>query len=342
MAATRTARRPQARQTHDVQRYLHALFGREQAGALIEVRYRHRDLMRRDFFAHTDTYAAARRILRLGLRTDVYVGVAPRSAVTGAEDAITVAGGKDAISRLWALWADLDDPQAQRALDELPVAPAIVIASGTPGHVHAYWPLRLPVSTQVAEAANRRLAAHLHADTGAVTNAATILRPPGTYSFKTVPPTPVVLERLQMDLTTVYAATATLAPDPTPPPSAAPAAPRPSRRGGRDPLRQLDPGHYVSVLTGQPVGRSRKIRCPLHEDRTPSFHVYEHPQQGWYCFGCRRHGHTVYDLASALWGLQTQGEEFLQLRARLYELFLPGQSPPVLIGRHPRAPQRDR
>ena len=80
MAATRTARRPQARQTHDVQRYLHALFGREQAGALIEVRYRHRDLMRRDFFAHTDTYAAARRILRLGLRTDVYVGVAPRSA----------------------------------------------------------------------------------------------------------------------------------------------------------------------------------------------------------------------------------------------------------------------
>ena len=231
---------------------------------------------------------------------------------------------------MWVLWADLDHPDAHDALDGLPVAPAIVIASGTPGHLHAYWPLQVPVSPPVAEAANRRLAAHLHADSGAVTNAATILRPPGTYSFKSVPPTPVVLQRLDMELTTVYAATAALAPDPTPPPSAtcAPLPVRSSRRGRRDPLRQLDPALYVSVLTGQPVGRSRKIRCPLHEDRTPSFHVYEHPREGWYCFGCKRHGHSVYDLASALWGLQTQGAEFLQLRARLYALFLPGQSPP--------------
>ncbi|MCA1679675.1 MAG: hypothetical protein LC777_12375, partial [Actinobacteria bacterium] len=31
-------------------------------------------------------------------------------------------------------------------------------------------------------------------------------------------------------------------------------------------------------------------------------HVYEHPEQGWHCFGCKRHGHSAYDLAGALWG----------------------------------------
>jgi hypothetical protein len=320
---TRAARAPQARATGDVERYLRALFQRESAGAFIEVRYRHRDDMRRHFFEHTDTYAAARTIARLGLSTDVYVGVAARASKH--------AGGKDAIQRVWTLWADLDDVDARDRLEQLPVAPAIVIASGTAGHLHTYWPLARPVSIQAAETANRRLAAQLDADTGAVTNAATILRPPGTYSFKTDPPTPVVLERLDDELTTVYAVTAGIAADPTP--AAATASPAGAPRPGEDPLRALDPAHYVSALTGQAVGRSRKISCPFHEDRTPSFHVYERPEDGYYCFGCRRHGHTAYDLASALWSLQTRGEDFLELRARLYELLLPGVSAPVTVRR---------
>jgi hypothetical protein len=136
-----------------------------------------------------------------------------------------------------------------------------------------------------------------------------------------------VLERLNDDLTTVYA-TAGIADDPTPPaPAAAPATSTP--RPGADPLRGLDPAHYVSVLTGQAVGRSRKVSCPFHDDRTPSFHVYERPEEGYYCFGCRRYGHTAYDLASELWGLRTRGEDFLELRARLYALLLPGLQPPV-------------
>jgi len=107
-------------------------------------------------------------------------------------------------------------------------------------------------------------------------------------------------------------------------------------------LRALDPDHYVRVLTGQVVGRSRKIRCPFHEDRTPSMHVYESPADGWYCFGaCKRHGHSVYDLAGAMWGLQTHGADFLELRARLYELFLPGQTPPN-PPRRARTPSRSR
>jgi sarcosine oxidase delta subunit len=166
---TRVARPAQARATEDVERYLRALFARESPGAFIEVRYRHHDDMRRHFFAHTDTFAAARTIARLGLSSDVYVGVAARRSKH--------AGGKDAIRRVWTLWADLDDVDAHQRLDELPVAPAILIASGSAGHRHAYWPLARPVSIAAAETANRRLAAHLHADTGAVTNAATILRP---------------------------------------------------------------------------------------------------------------------------------------------------------------------
>jgi hypothetical protein len=309
----------QARETRDIEHYLAALFGREDRRAYIEVRYRHGDTMRRHFLAHTDTFAAARTIARLGLSSDVYVGVAPRRSPD--------AGGKDAIERVWTLWADIDTPDAHDALRTVPVAPAILIGSGTPGHLHAYWPLCQPVSITAAEAANRRLAAQLGADAGAVTNAATILRPPGTYSFKTTPPTPVLAHRLDPGLTTLQAATDAIADDQSPP---APATPVPRSRppAGSDPLRALDPAHYVSVLTGQTVGRSRKISCPFHEDRTPSFHVYEHPEDGWFCFGCKRHGHTVYDLASALWGLQTCGSEFVELRGRLYALFVPGTRPP--------------
>jgi len=157
-------------------------------------------------------------------------------------------------------------------------------------------------------------------------------RPPGSYSFKSKPPAPVVLERLEADLTTAAAVTAGIAADPTPPIAAAAKSTslRPTVRPGQDPLRALDPAHYVSVLTGQVVGRSRKICCPLHhDDNTPSFHVYEDPARGWYCFGaCKCHGHSVYDLAGAMWHLQTRGADFVELRRRLYELFLPGQTPP--------------
>jgi len=241
---------PQARETADVQRYLRALFGGYEPGALIEVRSRYRGGMRAAFFDATDTFTAARTIVREGLRTDVYVAVAARRRR---------AGGKQAIEEIRTLWADLDTPNARAALEALPVAPAIVIASGTTGHLHAYWPLTDPVRVAVAEQANRRLAAQLGADSGAVTNAATILRPPGTYSYKSTPPTPVVLEHLTPTTSTLDAVTAGIAEDPAPP---GPQATQPSTRALRsaqDPLRALDPARYVSVLTGQPVGRSRKI-----------------------------------------------------------------------------------
>jgi len=318
----------QARDTDDIQRYLRALFERDEPGALIEVRHRHGEGMRSAFFAHTDTTAAARSIVRLASGTDVYVGVAPRARR---------AGGRDAIERVWSLWADLDDADAAAALDDLPVAPAIVIASGSPGHLHAYWPLATAISVAAAEEGNRRLAAQLQGDSGAVTNASTILRPPATYSHKTVPPTPVVLQHLNDATTNLCAVTAGIAADPV--------AARTRRneptvaRRGQNPLRALDPALYVSMLTGQPVGGSRKVRCPFHEDRTASLHVYEAPEDGWYCFGCKRYGHTVYDLASAMWNLDTRGADFIDLRQRLYDLFLPG---PDLRCGHGRTSMRPR
>jgi len=33
-------------------------------------------------------------------------------------------------------------------------------------------------------------------------------------------------------------------------------------------------------------------------------------------------------VATPLWGLQTRGDEFLELRERLYALLLPGVTPP--------------
>lgn len=82
------------------------------------------------------------------------------------------------------------------------------------------------------------------------------------------------------------------------------APPRPqTQRSEEDWLRGLEPVRYVADLAGVAVPGPGKIRCPLpdHGDRTPSFHVYETPEDGWFCFGCRRGG-DVFTLAALLCG----------------------------------------
>jgi DNA primase len=74
------------------------------------------------------------------------------------------------------------------------------------------------------------------------------------------------------------------------------------------------------VLTGQSVPRSRKVHCPLHEDRTASLHVYPDAARGWFCFGCRRGG-SVYDLASAIWRIEPRGAGFVAIADRLRSMF---------------------
>jgi hypothetical protein len=83
-------------------------------------------------------------------------------------------------------------------------------------------------------------------------------------------------------------------------------------------LLEIEPPDYVQVLTGIEVPRSGVICCPLpdHDERTPSFKVYEDPERGWFCFGCCRGG-TIYDLGAALWSMSTRGPAFHDLRREL-------------------------
>jgi DNA primase len=63
------------------------------------------------------------------------------------------------------------------------------------------------------------------------------------------------------------------------------------------------------------IPRSRKIACPFHEERTPSFHVYRHHFK---CFGCGARG-DIFDFAALLWGfaLPLRGRAFWDVANRL-------------------------
>ncbi len=147
--------------------YLATLAGNDLTRSLLEVRYRrHNGGMRRRFYPTRQLDECVALIIQLGQRVDVYVGVAPRTRPFGA---------REAIKNVWCLWADIDGPKATRQLERFAPAPAMVIASGSPHSVHAYWPLRTPLGVDDAEGANRRLA---HAfQTDAVWDAPRILRP---------------------------------------------------------------------------------------------------------------------------------------------------------------------
>ncbi len=163
--------------------------------------------------------------------------------------------------------------------------------------------------------ANRRLAFALGADVASA-EAARILRPPGTVNHKHHSPAPVLLETCAPERR--YALHELVGPLADPPDDRRATRRRRPGRGG-DPLRAVEPAVYVQRLTGQVVGGSRKVRCPLHDDATPSLHVYPDPKRGWYCFGCRAGG-SVYDLAALLWRRSTRGAEFAALRRDLQRL----------------------
>jgi hypothetical protein len=290
--------------TQELQDYLAALLGPLDDGRLLEVRARRRSGgMQQSFYSARSLPEACRATLAAGQRTDVYVGVVPRDGE---------AGGKKAISSVSTLWVDCDDPRAARRLAAFRPAPAIVVASGPTGR-HAYWLLDEALTPDQAEAANRRLAEVLGADPQS-TDAARILRPPGTFNFKYDPPAKVTLDRFHPQRVNASAVAGPL-------PEPAAVVTLPVLR--YDALREIEPAVYVRVLLGVDMPRSRKILCPFHADDSPSLHVYETGERGWYCFGCARGG-SIYDLAAGLWDLGTTGRDFLELRARLEEMFLGG------------------
>jgi hypothetical protein len=293
-------------------RFLAALAGTAHRGELIELRYRLEDGQRmgQGFDRPDRLRGLATRAIALGRRTDVYVSCAPRTRRHG---------GRDAVDRAFALWADCDGEDAVPALADFEPAPAIVIGSGTGSNCHAYWPLTEPLQRDEVECANRRLAHALGADPASA-DAARILRVPGTLSHKHDPPTRVDAIRLDTKRRVDAADVVGALPDP-PAPARTTFAPPATLARGDDPLLTIAPEVYVRRLLGVDVPRHRKVPCPFHQDRHASMHVYETAERGWYCFGACRRGGTIYDLAAPLYGYAARGEDFLRLRTELRRLF---------------------
>jgi len=284
-----------------VRRNLRALYRSAPPSALVEVRFRVGQGMAQVFHPASALDSVAEAILTRSELTDVFVGVLPRSRRGG--------GRADLIAASNVVWADCDDANSITALKTSRPPPSMVVGSGTGQNRHAYWFLSETIALDRTESINRRLALALGADQHS-TDAARILRPAGSLNHKRNPPTAVRLLRLALRSgISITALDAVLPRDARAPTrAAAPLA--------ADPLQAISPRVYVARLTGQHVGRSGKIRCPFHDDRTPSLHVYEQPGRGWYCYGCGRGG-SGYDLAALLWQRETRGKDFLELRRDL-------------------------
>lgn len=293
-------------------RYLSALFARARPSTLVEVRWRVPTGMGQRFVRARDLDGVATIMRTRADESDVYIGVLPRWRRRGGRAA--VAG--DARTA----WVDLDDPDGEARLAEFAPAPHLMVRSGGPGHLHAYWFLRRAVIPAVVERINRRLAWSLGGDLSSA-DAARILRPPQTINH--------ARDRAPVEVAALRdhppVGVRGLVGELMDPPSEVVPTRRPTARPtGRDELLRVAPDRYVEVLTGQQVGRSRKVRCPLHEDSTPSLHVYRDPERGWFCFGCRRGG-SAYDLAAALWNIEPRGSGFAALREGLRTALNHGQ-----------------
>jgi RepB DNA-primase N-terminal domain/CHC2 zinc finger len=295
--------------------YLRMLTEFAPAHTLLDVRYRIRGHELARFFVGVHAARAASMIVRIGQRTDVYVGCASRLRRRGRREDIVPTP---------MLWADCDGAAADAVLAAFQPPASMIVASGSGENVHAYWGLTHPLVADELEEANRRLAAGLGADPKCA-DPARVLRVPGTLNFKHGPPRRV---HLRQYTGARYQLVEILRSLPSAPitPTQRDVRQAPTLGRASDPLLLIEPARYVRVLTGRQPARDGKISCPFHGDDNPSFHVYPRPEQGWACFGCptpdgKPLGGDIYTLASMVWNLPTSGRDFLALRGRLDELF---------------------
>jgi len=303
---TTTMQPPAAIDVQALDSYLRMLAGPAPGARLLEIRFalRHRDMGRLFVAAHT-ALRASRLIRRLASRTDVYVGVCLRSRR---------AGGRNATDRSHLAYVEIDAPDALDRLHAFRHPPSAIVLSGSAGHAHAYFTLSAPVTVPELERANRILAHALGGDLASV-DAARILRPPSSWNHKHAPPAPVRL--IELDQTRPYDLNQLLNGLQEPPgrPSAS-VTPRRSCRTETDRLLVAIPAaEYVHALTGLTPDRAGKIHCPFHDDATASLQLYD--DGTWYCFGACQAGGSIFDFASRVFGLQTKGRGFLELRGRL-------------------------
>lgn len=288
--------------------YLYCLFGVEPDGAQVELRWRlWRGCGMGREFVPVRHPRLADVIRARGRTTDVYVGVAPRSRQEGT---------REAVEHCHVLFVDCDTPASIAALDAFDPAPSMVVSSGS--GLHAYWSLWPPANPDQLEGGNRRLAFHLGADMRA-TDAARILRPPGTFNHKSGTPIAVEMEAVRFDIFTVEDVVGRLS---DPPARGASPGRTSTPYQGTDALGEIAPAVYMESLTGLVPDAAGKVCCPLpgHEDATPSCQVYPDADRGWFCFGCERGG-RIYDLAALLGGyrLPLRGADFLAVRGVLTE-----------------------
>jgi hypothetical protein len=228
--------------------------GNEPDGGLLEVRYRRPGgcVRRLGFFSARDLRRLAAEIERVACRADVWVGVNPRREVYRISDR-QQSGGNDAIERCWTLHVDCDTEASCAEVPTFVPMAAVIVCSGR--GLHAYWPLRCPLTPEQAKRANRRLAHRLGADMAA-TDAARIMRPAATLNFKHDPPRSVVCERLEV----VSYSPAEVVRDLPDPPTPSPSAPtcRSPRQASDDPSRILA-GLICTVAEAQDGNRNSAL-----------------------------------------------------------------------------------
>lgn len=270
-------------------------------------------VMRRRFVSVLRLQQVAERITELAAAEDVYVGAALRDRARG---------DKTAISGSHLLYIECDDPAARECLEAFACSPSMVIASGSPGHLHIYWRLRERASATEVESTNRRLALSLHGEPGCA-DIVRMLRPPESLNHKHTPPAPVRL--LEHDAGARYALADVLARLPHDPhphherPSWS-RSPHVGRTALDRELLAVPAAEYVRVLTGREPTRAGKVLCPFHDETEPSLQLY--PDGTFYCFGARcKKGGTIFDFAALLWGIGTRERDFLTLRRRLARTF---------------------
>ncbi len=290
----------------ELEAYLCLLAGHEPTSRLIEIRYTTGPSeMAHRFIDAADRGRARRLISALARRTDVYTGVLLRNRHSG---------GRHAVSHSHLVFIETDDADASARLAQFAHQPTMLVASGSPGHLHAYWRLHRAIGVPELEHANRRLAHRLGGDLASV-DAARILRPPCSWNHKHNPPAPVRL--VELDRARRYTLDELVGDLADPPGGTAHSSavrPRELRHPLDRMLLAIPAEQYVRALTGQEPNRQGKISCPFHDDSTPSLQLY--PNGSWYCFACRIGG-TVYDFAARLWGCETKDRAFLRLRDRL-------------------------
>jgi hypothetical protein len=151
-------------------------------GGFVEVRYGRGGFPKQQFLpaqkVADDPEAFVSWTLRLTERYDVAIGMTVRGMRNGRTNGVVRAN---------VLWADIDGGEIAPLL-ELPSPPALIVESGTPGHLHAYWPLKEP--TDLTDDRQRtRFVDNLRrvqraVGSDAVADVARIMRMPGTLNWK--------------------------------------------------------------------------------------------------------------------------------------------------------------